>query len=128
MHVDIHLRVRKGQEQRAHGKLANHHTAFATAFQRFAQRRAAEIAPVDEKGLLLPVPARKLAHAHITAERNAQMRTADTQHLLEGRRSVQAVKDGLETAVAHASVDGFAVHSKAKRDIRPGQEQPQHIV
>ena len=128
MNVHVHVLIGHFQKQGAHGELADHDPALAAIFQRPAQYAAAEKTPIDEKALLLAVSPGKLPHADESADGHAALVPADGDHLTESVLAIQAEQGGVQLTVAHTVVDGFALTDEAERDLRVGQDQPEHIV
>ena len=128
MNVHVHVLIGHFQKQGAHGELADHDPALAAVFQSTAQNAAAEEPPVDEKALLLAVSTGKLPNADEALQHHAALMPADGDHLAESVLAVQAKQGGIQLAVAHAVVDGLALTDEAERDLRVGQDQPEHIV
>ena len=128
MNVHVHVLIGHFQKQGAHGELADHDPALAAVLQGAAQNATAEKAAVDKKALLLSVAPGKLPHADEALQHHAALVPADRNHLTESVLSVQAEQGGVQLAVAHAVVDGLALTDEAERDLRVGQDQPEHIV
>ena len=128
VNVHVHVLIGHFQKQGAHGELADHDPALAAVFQRPAQYAAAEEPPIDEKALLLAVSPGKLPHADEALQHHAALVPADGDHLAESVPAIQAEQGGVQLAVAHAVVDGLALTNEAERNLRVGQDQPEHIV